>query len=293
MQNVSLEPGKYIVAVSGGVDSVVLLDALSQLSDVELVVAHVDHGVRPDSHEDTSLVRSLAEKYNVPIEVTSLELGPNASEAIAREQRYTWLETVRAKYDADAIVTAHHQNDVIETMFINMLRGTGWRGLASLRETQWIRRPLLDTSKIEVVTYAINHDLSWREDSTNDDVRYLRNYIRHGIMPRLDQQQLRKLIDLYRAQCRLRDEVEAEAARVISHAASGNGLRRYWLAMLPDDAARELLRQKFGSLTREQSTRLLHFAKTGQIGSVLELSAAQTYRATRQLIALETPNLVS
>lgn len=290
---VKLAPGKYVIAVSGGVDSVALLDMLSQLSDVELVVAHVDHGIRPDSREDMLLVRKLAEKYNLLFETTSLGLGSTAAEATAREKRYAWLEAIRAKHAADAIVTAHHQNDVIETVLINMLRGTGWRGLASLRETGRIRRPLLNISKIEIVTYAIENNLDWREDSTNDDVRHLRNYVRHGIVPRLDRETTHKLVDLYHAQCRLRDEIEAEVMHILPYASDGDGLRRYWLAMLPDDAVRELLRQKFGSLTYNQSVRLLHFARTARPGSFLELNASQTYHAGRRLIALEAPNLVS
>jgi tRNA(Ile)-lysidine synthase len=214
-------------------------------------------------------------------------LGPNTAEAIAREKRYEWLKAVVVKHDADAIVTAHHRDDVIETVIINMMRGTGWRGLASLRDTDRIRRPLLDISKIDIVTYAIENNLQWREDSTNDDIRYLRNYIRHGIMPRVDQGTTMKLIDLYHAQCTLRDDIETDSARILSYASDGDNVSRYWLIMLPDEAAYEMLRQKFGSLTRGHSTRLLHFARCARPGSFLELSDSQIYRATvRQLIFL-------
>lgn len=283
---VSLSPGRYIIAVSGGVDSVVLLDALRQLPDVELIVAHVDHGIRPDSFEDAKLVHELAQKCHLPFETTSLALGPNTAESVARDKRYEWLEATCEKYGADAIVTAHHQNDVIETVIINMMRGTGWRGLASLRETSRIHRPFLDVSKIDIVTYAIDHDLQWREDSTNDDVRYLRNYVRHGILPRLDSETVRRLVDLYHAQCELRDEIEAESARIVPSASQNGELFRYWLIMLPDEVARELLHGQFGSLTRAQSARLIHFARTAKIGALLELTLAQTYRAHRRTISL-------
>lgn len=285
---VQLSPGKYIVAVSGGVDSVVLLDMLRQLPKVELVVAHVNHGIRADGDQDAELVQRLAEKYQLPFESTSLNLGTNAAEAAARERRYAWLEKIRQQYAADAIVTAHHQDDVVETMIINLTRGTGWRGLASLRETKQIRRPLLSISKIEIVTYAIDHALSWREDSTNDDVRYLRNYIRHGIVPRLNPEMVQQLADLYQDQCRLRDEIETEAARIIPNIGEGNGLPRYWLIMVSDAVAFELLRQKYGSLTREHLVRLLHFARTARPGSLLELGVGRIFRVTaRQMIALE------
>ena len=291
---IQLSPGKYIIAVSGGIDSVVLLDVLSQLSDVELVVAHVDHGIRPDSGEDAALVRGLAEKYQLPFESASLNLGARTAEATAREKRYAWLEAVRQRYGADAIVTAHHRDDVVETIIINLMRGTGWRGLASLRETSHIHRPLLNTSKIEVVTYAIDHNLSWREDNTNDDVRYLRNYIRHGITPRFNLAATEQLVDLYHAQCKLRNEIETENARIAAVASEGKDLRRYWLVMLPDPVAHEQIRQKFGALTYEHSVRLLHFVRVARPGSILELGAGRNFRVTARLvIALEARNLVS
>lgn len=279
MQNVSLEAGKYIVAVSGGIDSVVLLDVLLQLPGVELVVAHVDHGIRSDSDQDVVMVQGLAEQYHLSFETTRFELGPNAPESLAREKRYAWLELVQAKYGADAIVTAHHQDDVIETIFINIMRGTGWRGLASLREIDQRRRPFLNISKIDIVNYAIEHDLQWHEDSTNDDLRYLRNYIRHGIMPRLSLAARTKLVDLYHDQCRLRTQIETEVAQLPS-AGDDQGMSRYWLIMTPDDAAREVLHQKYGSLTRSQSARLLHFARCARPGAILELSAGQTFQVS-------------
>ncbi len=108
---------QFIVAVSGGIDSIVLLDVLVK-SGAELVVAHVDHGIRADSHEDESFVHRLADKYGLPFVSTRLALGSRASEDLARRERYKWLETVRAQYSAKAIVTAHHQDDVLETIVI-------------------------------------------------------------------------------------------------------------------------------------------------------------------------------
>lgn len=130
-EHVLVPPGTYIVAVSGGVDSVVLLDMLAKQADLQLVIAHFDHGIREDSKQDALFVAHLAAKYHVPFESERVELGHGASEALAREKRYAFLRMMFKKYNADAIITAHHQDDVIETSMINILRGTGRHGLSS------------------------------------------------------------------------------------------------------------------------------------------------------------------
>src|SRR5690606_26701133 len=105
---------KYIVAVSGGVDSVVLLDMLSKKTEHELIVAHFDHGIRPDSHEDAAFVQKLAQRYGHTFEMKREELGAYASEATARERRYAFLGALAKKHQA-AVMTAHHLDDLVET----------------------------------------------------------------------------------------------------------------------------------------------------------------------------------
>ncbi|MHB8136206.1 MAG: tRNA lysidine(34) synthetase TilS [Anaerolineaceae bacterium] len=176
---------KYVVAVSGGVDSVVLLDmlinnnlpAIYQLpfTNYQLIVAHFDHGIRDDSKSDAIFVAKLAEQYKLPFETKREELGKGASEEEARDRRYKFLRSVAKKYDAK-LVTAHHADDVIETILINIMRGTGWRGLAAIDSD--IVRPLTDMLKSEIIDYAIKNKLNWREDSTNKQNVYLRNRIR-------------------------------------------------------------------------------------------------------------------
>ncbi len=187
-----LEPGKYVVAVSGGVDSVVLLHMLRQDPSLELVVAHFDHGIRSDSHEDVEFVSRLAGE--LPFFTKRVELGPDASEAEARKQRYEFLRDVVKQTDADAIVTAHHQDDLIETALLNILRGTKRRGLVSLKSTNSIKRPLLHVTKDEIRAYATKHKLAWREDSTNADPRYRRNQIRQLIRKSLNPTRRQELL---------------------------------------------------------------------------------------------------
>ena len=106
--NVEIRPGTYVVAVSGGVDSMVLLDVLAQVPGLQLVIAHFEHGVREDSDEDLQLVESAAKHYDLPFIYERGNLGPTASEAVARAARYAFLRRVREQHAADAIVTAHH-----------------------------------------------------------------------------------------------------------------------------------------------------------------------------------------
>lgn len=235
---VNLPAGKYVVAVSGGVDSVVLLHVLVQkqsdsqivrlsdsqaagepdsktirLSDnktIRLVVAHYDHGIREDSAEDRKLVQELAAEYGLPFEYAEGKLGAAASEAVAREARYAFLRQVREKYGADAILTAHHQDDVLETAILNLLRGLSRRGFASLRSTDEIKRPLLNAPKEELLRYAEREGLRWREDSTNTDPKYLRNYVRLKILPRFAEADREALLGLVQRMAQVNGELDKE-----------------------------------------------------------------------------------
>lgn len=158
------KPGKYVVAVSGGVDSMALLDLLQAHGDYELVVAHLDHGIRSDSGEDRQLVEQAAEAVGLPFFYKEAKLGAGTSEAAARKVRYAFLNKIKTKQGAAAIITAHHQNDVLETAIINIIRGTGRKGLTSLGSNE-IVRPLLNVSKAALIQYAKKHNLQWREDS--------------------------------------------------------------------------------------------------------------------------------
>lgn len=278
---------KYVVAVSGGLDSVVLLDMLAKVKahqpSVELVVAHVDHGIRSDSSADAEHVKHLAMKYGLPYEQVCLELGPVTSEEIAREARYKALETIRVRHHADGLITAHHEDDLLETILLNFQRGTGWRGLASLRTSEERYRPLLPVSKASLIRYAIDNELSWREDSTNNDVRYTRNYIRHGVMPKLDGTTRKKLSALAQNQRKLREEIEAEVLKTLDDVKDQVGLSRHKLIMMPDAVALEVLRAATkGAHEPFHLRRLLHFAKTGRQGSILNLGKGKNALLTRQ-----------
>jgi tRNA(Ile)-lysidine synthetase-like protein len=260
------KPGKYVVAVSGGVDSMVLLDLLTRIPNLELVVAHFEHGVREDSMEDLRLVQTAAARYGLPFVYARGNLGAGVSEADARAARYAFLHQTRQEHGAAGIVTAHHQGDVVETALLNMLRGTGRRGLSSLKSTDTIVRPLLAHTKQELLNYAAVNNILWHEDSTNSDERYLRNYLRHTVVPKMTPAQHAALLAHIAKAQQLNHEIDAALHRYIQ---SGR-LDRRWFIMLPHAVSAEVmaawLRHNRAAFDRRSIDRLVVFGKTATPG---------------------------
>lgn len=255
---------KYLVAVSGGVDSVVLLDMMAKMPGREVVVAHFDHGIRSDSAEDLRFVAKLADKYGFIFESKREELGESASEALARERRYRFLREAAKKHTAQ-LVTAHHLDDLVETVAINLHRGTGWRGLAALDSE--VLRPLIDISKEELIKYAHTNGLEWREDSTNRSDIYLRNRIRRkaASVPHDTKRQLRAL---HSHQKYLKKEIENEVKKLVGE---GPEFNRYFFAHLPKVVALECLRYLTkGALTRPQLERAWLAIKVAGAGTIYQ-----------------------
>ena len=283
---VNVKPGKYVLAVSGGVDSMALLDMLAHQPGVEVVVAHFDHGIRPDSDEDRQLVAAAATRYGLPFVFAQGNLGPDASEATARAARYAFLRQARAEQGADAIITAHHQDDMLETALINMLRGTGPRGLSSLNSTTEIVRPLLLVPKSQLREYAAARNLPWREDSTNLSDRYLRNYLRRHIVPRMAPAQRQQLLHYIATARRLRQEIEAQLAPQVS----SPELDRRWFIQLPYAVSTEVmalwLRQHGVAFDRKTVHRLVVFAKTAAPGKYADADATHHIYAGKNHITV-------
>jgi tRNA(Ile)-lysidine synthetase-like protein len=257
---------KLIVAVSGGVDSVVLLDMLvnNAIPSSQLIVAHFDHGIRADSAEDAEFVEGLAKKYGLPFETKREELGPKTSEEKARARRYGFLRSLAKKHQA-RIVTAHHMDDVIETIAINLTRGTGWRGLAAMDSD--IVRPLVDMTKDEIIKYAKSHKLKWREDATNQSDKYLRNRIRTKTM-KLDLDDKLQILSLWSQQKYLKSQIDQELKKLLGGKA---GYSRYFFTHINDQVGQECIRFiTQGRLTRPQQTKLLHAIKTAAAGKTIE-----------------------
>lgn len=177
---------KLVVAVSGGVDSVTLLHAINQLNNFynwNIAVAHYDHKQRSDSHKDAELVGLLAESYGNKYYLNKHVDGIQ-SEAELRKARYNFLENLRDDIGYDYIVTAHHGDDRIETAVFNTIRGADRLGMASMQAQRGsIIRPLLPFAKAELITYANLQNLAYNEDSTNTNIDFSRNFVRHELVP--------------------------------------------------------------------------------------------------------------
>ncbi len=190
-KNKLFEPGqKILLAVSGGIDSMVLLH-LFERSHFDYGIVHCNFNLRgSESDGDESFVKAQVMIHGVQAFFTSFETEEYATlngisiEMAARELRYEYFERVRKENGYDYIATAHHQDDLIETFFLNLSRRTGIKGLTGIKEKSGrLIRPLLFASRDEIESYAAKNYLEFREDSTNNEVIYQRNFLRHNILP--------------------------------------------------------------------------------------------------------------
>lgn len=236
-----LKPGRYVLAVSGGVDSMVLLDLLSKKPDVRLIVAHFNHGIRSDSDKDERLVRQVARELNLPFEVGHGHLDRGASEETARTARYKFLSAVKVKYQADAIITAHHQDDYLETAFINLIRGTGRKGLVAISTNPQIRRPLLRYPKKDIKLYAKRRGLIWREDKTNHSNDYWRNYLRNGALKQLTVEDKQFMIKNIEKVANTNKIIDYQIAKISQLILTENAIDRFGFTTLPSQIGDELV----------------------------------------------------
>ena len=247
---------KKVLAISGGVDSMVLLHMFR--NDPDVVVAHFDHGTRPSSADDARFVEMLAAKYNLPFYLGRAELGPQASEEQARISRYEYFEKLAHELDGE-IYTAHHADDLIESIAINLARGTGWRGLVPFGN-RLIKRPFIETTLLPkdidmgwkhverndthtvnkklILQYAAKHDLSFQQDPTNTEDKYLRNRLREKLTF-LDNDIKAGLLKIYHQTNNLKISIDEILAEILPE----NGTyQRAWFDKLDDNVALEILR---------------------------------------------------
>ena len=275
----TIPPGSnhLLVAVSGGVDSVVLLHALKGVSaelGVTLEVAHLDHQIRPESSADADFVQKLCLQWDIPCHIESCDVPALAGEdkisleMAGRQVRRVFLQQVAEEINAEQIVLAHHRNDQVETFMLRLLRGSGQSGLASMRVQQGLWwRPLLGCSREQILEYARQHKLSWVEDQSNSDPAFLRNRLRSQLLPQLvavNPQFYNRVAGLTE-QFQLEDDywqeqVEQKFAELV--VSRHDGLRLSRTALLALHPAlrmrilREALRQVRGDLQRIESIHL-------------------------------------
>ena len=192
--NLIAEGDKLILALSGGIDSMVLADLLLK-AKVEFVAAHCNFHLRgEESDGDEKFVRKFAEKCGIQCFVKHFETEKYAAEQgisiemAARDLRYSWFEELRQQLNYDKIAVAHHADDQAETFFINLLRGAGLNGLKGMKpQNGVIIRPLLWALREQIRKYAVENQILWREDHTNAESVYLRNKIRNQLLPIFDE----------------------------------------------------------------------------------------------------------
>lgn len=182
-----------IVGVSGGPDSVALLDILYKIKNIysiDIVVAHVNHMIRKESEEEAIFVKNICKNYNISFEYKKVNIeemakkAKKSTETIGREERYKFFEEILKKYNANKIAVAHNLDDTVETTFMNLMRGSGLNGLIGIKYTNGnIIRPLLDVSRNIILKYCAENDLKPKFDNTNFEPIYTRNKIRLELLP--------------------------------------------------------------------------------------------------------------
>ena len=287
-----IRPGdRVLAAVSGGLDSMVLADILLRLSQplrFTLAVASFNHGLRPEAGADLDFVAAWADGRGLPFfagmkDIAALSRGVNV-EDVGRRERYAFLRAAAVKWGAGAIATAHHRGDQAETVLLHLLRGGGVTGLAGIRPSRdGLIRPLLCAGREDIAAYAQGRRISHREDATNADVRYLRNRVRHELLPQLAAynprvaEQLNDTADICREEDALLDEM-AEIALAELWSTEDLRLAGPGFAALAPALQRRVLRKAWQLLAGD-----LPELSFNQVRSALALKEGQSYDLPRGL----------
>ena len=274
----SLAGHRVVCALSGGADSVALLHAMVTAGAVRVVAAHLDHQLRPDSARDAAFCRELCDRLGVPLTIGTADVAGRAArdrdgiEQAARLERRAFLRRVQVETGAHAVAFAHTRDDQAETVLLRLLRGSGRVGLGAMRaRTRHLVRPLLDLSRADVLAHLEAHGLEWREDSSNRDLHFARNRVRHELIPYLESRfNPRVRATLARSARVLAEEADVLAAlaqRLHARASDGRSLERAVLRDASPAVARLAIRralQDAGGLADVTAThveRLLRLAQ--------------------------------
>ena len=286
---------RLIVAVSGGADSVAMLLFLKEMHANIVAVAHCNFQLRgEESERDEHFVETLCRRWGCDFRVARFDTKSEASacgesiEMAARRLRYEWFDTLRKELNADAVAVAHHLDDDAETVLLNLIRGTGLRGLCGIPpQREGIVRPLLNASREDILKYLESRGQDYVTDSSNSDTHFTRNKIRHEVLPLLRSMNSHISDGLHRMAQRLRRSAELCDSVVNrfrrEHVTSLPGGERILLADLFAFPVPELFLEMWLSeygFSRTQSEALL----TGRVGMLLE---ANDYLCTRTRDAIE------
>ncbi len=282
--NLILSNDRVLLAVSGGMDSMVLLNLMLPLREtmgIDLQIVHVNHRLRgEESDGDEHFVKEYAQQLNLAVHVQSFETAMYSSEMGysiqegARVLRYRAFEEIRARINAQRIATAHHYDDNAETVLMNILRGSGLRGLSGIpvsRESGKIIRPLLFARRSEIEAFAKERKIPFRIDSSNASTHYLRNVIRQSVIPRLQQESELDVVDTLNKIAQftgsMRQKVEQETDSVLNQVVASDSEGNVELTIppflaLPIYLQDEVLRRIMDQLSVEPSMEQMDSIRT-------------------------------
>ncbi|MFN3813744.1 MAG: tRNA lysidine(34) synthetase TilS [Aquificaceae bacterium] len=280
-----------LMAFSGGVDSVALALAMMELKNFlklrRLALAHINHGIRGDeSKRDEEFAKKFGNSKGLEVFVEGANVKKMAKErgenleAVAREVRYKLLREIKEKEGFDLLATAHHLNDLLETVLLWLVRGSGLEGLTGFDEKMNdLIRPLYTSTREEIVEFVQSRNESWIEDSTNYDLRYARNRIRHMVVPELKKINPRLEESVLRLVSLLRDEedfLKKEMQRAMDRCVKGYKADREELMALHPAIQRKLLSEWLGIKNMkkvEQIMRVQRYGGSANLGGGLLLEA--------------------
>jgi tRNA(Ile)-lysidine synthase len=300
-----------VLALSGGADSMALLDALALLRGprgFRLVAAHLDHRLRPGSEKDADFCSQACAALGVPLRAGAADVRARAArergglEQAARRERYAFLRSLREAEQAAAIALAHTRDDQAETLLLRLLRGAGPLGLSAMRQRSGdLLRPMLDVSRAEVIEHLRSRGLAWIEDPSNADPAHRRNRVRHELLPYLEERfnpRAREVLArtaglLAEVAAHLRSEADALLERIAREEGGTLVLERAGLAQASSALARAALHQALarggcrGQVTADQVERLLRLARSATSGRRLPLPGERGAHVTRDEVRIE------
>ncbi|MDT0293817.1 tRNA lysidine(34) synthetase TilS [Mesonia ostreae] len=274
----SLTSQKVVLAISGGVDSVVLAHLLRH-SQIDFAFAHCNFRLRgKESDADEAFVEKLAQQLDCPFHLQHFDTDKFAEDhkisiqMAARDLRYAWFEELCAQENYQSLLTAHHANDSLETFFINLMRGTGLIGLSGIPENnQLVVRPLLVFSREEIEVFAKENDIKWREDASNQSSVYLRNKIRNVVYPILKEENpqvissfLKTQTHLQESEALLEDYTALLYSKIVRETFRGYELDIHELKKIPNSKAVLYQLLKDFDFTEWEDVHLLLEAQSGK-----------------------------
>lgn len=252
-----------ILAISGGPDSMALLHIMKELRGhlgLSIAAAHLNHSLREDAGAEEEMVRKQCLNWNIPFHARTVDVRNVAREEkksleeAGRDCRYAFFKELRAKLAANKIATAHHQDDMAETVLLHLLRGSGSKGLRGIMPgSGHLIRPLLAVNKTEIISYLKVHTIEYATDQSNDDLSFLRNRIRHSLIPALQQGYNPRIVE---ALNRLGETVreDNEAMEIAT--------RRYWEQLLIKEGSDQIIidKKNLGQLHPAYQSRIIREA---------------------------------